>query len=270
MRATAAPTPEPARSRGSVALGAAAGLVVLLAAYALTRGDPEPPATAGTSLTPAPTPPQAAAPNATNPDARDVSPSAQASGASRAPDAAGGGPPASPGSRQGTGSSVSNQQIAAAPLIAPRQEPVGKSAVTAVPTTDSAAVPPRGRDEAPRTEPPRPALPVATVADARRLGREFVTMLNQRRYRELAQIPAVGGDAAARAELLRLTESAPEFAAGFDRVPAAPDTWPQGFETECFVDLEWRGGRKVFRVRLYAAPADAGWRLAGIAVDPAN
>lgn len=114
-------------------------------------------------------------------------------------------------------------------------------------------------------------MPAATMADARKVGRDFVTMLNQRRFRELAAVVPVGGDAAARADLLKLTETAADFAAGFDRVPVAPGAWAQGFETECYVDLEWRGGKKVVRVRLYASPGESGgWRLAGMAVDPAN
>gem|GEM_PF-5127031 len=110
-------------------------------------------------------------------------------------------------------------------------------------------------------------MPAAALADARRIGREFVTLLNQRRHREVAQIPMAGGDAAARAELIRLTESAAEFGAGFDRVCSAPDKWSLGFETECILDLTWRGGQKLMRVRLFATPAESGWKLAGVAVD---
>lgn len=111
--------------------------------------------------------------------------------------------------------------------------------------------------------------PAATLADARKLGREFVTLLNQRRYRELGQLQVIGGDAATRAELIKLTESAADLAAGFDRVPAAPSSWTNGFETEFYVDLDWRGGKKTIRVRLYAVPADGGWRAIGFAADPA-
>jgi hypothetical protein len=110
-------------------------------------------------------------------------------------------------------------------------------------------------------------MPVSSVADARRLGREFVTLLNQRRYRDVAQLQSLGGDAATRAELIKLTESATDFAAGFDRVPSAPEEWSGGFQTEFFLDLEWRGGKKAIRIRLYAAPGDAGWRTVGFAAD---
>ncbi len=122
----------------------------------------------------------------------------------------------------------------------------------------------------PRREPETTAaraLPVAVLADARRLGREFVTLLNQRRAREVAQFTAIGGDAAARAELLKLTESATDFAAGFDRVPGAPEEWANGFVTEFHLDLEWRGGQKVMRIRLFASHTDGGWRTVGFAAD---
>ena len=113
-----------------------------------------------------------------------------------------------------------------------------------------------------------PAAPPAAIADARRLGREFVTLLNQHRYRELAQLTAVGGDAAARTELIKLAETAQDFAAGFDRVASAPGDWSGGFETDFVLDLEWRGGKKLMRVRLYAAHSDAGWRTVGFGVEP--
>jgi hypothetical protein len=128
------------------------------------------------------------------------------------------------------------------------------------------SAPPRSETASPATA--AAAAPAAAVADARRLAREFVTMLNQHRYRELGQIAAVGGDAAARTELLKLAETAQEFAAGFDRVASAPADWSGGFETDFVLDLEWRGGKKLMRVRLFAAHSDAGWRTVGFAADP--
>jgi serine/threonine protein kinase len=112
------------------------------------------------------------------------------------------------------------------------------------------------------------SAPAATLADARKLGREFVTLLNQRRYRELGQLQSMGGDAAMRTELIKLTESAADFAAGFDRVPAAPTQTATGLETEFYLDLEWRGGKKTMRVRLFAVPAEGGWRAVGFAAEP--
>lgn len=137
----------------------------------------------------------------------------------------------------------------------------------------SAATSPAVRVEEPaasRREPEAPparAMPAYALADARRLGREFVTLLNQRRARDVAQFAMVGGDAAARAELLKLTESAADFAAGFDRVPATPDEWTNGFQTEFYLDLSWRGAQKIMRIRLFASPADGAWRTVGFAAD---
>jgi serine/threonine protein kinase len=116
--------------------------------------------------------------------------------------------------------------------------------------------------------PVAPVAPAATLADARKLGREFVTLLNQRRYRELGLLTSLGGDASVRAELIKLTESAGDFAAGFDRVPTAPTPTAAGFETEFYLDLEWRGGKKTVRIRLFAVPAEGGWRAVGFAAEP--
>jgi hypothetical protein len=183
-------------------------------------------------------------------------------------------------------------RVAPAPLSSNQPVTVPRATTGAMPAADSAAkvaaAPERAGAAPPRTDagggagggaggaaggatPPSASTapgPAAAVADARRLGREFVTLLNQRRYREVAQIPQLGGDAAARAELLRLVESANDFAAGFDRVPSAPGEWVRGFETDFDLDVEWRGGRKLFRVRLFASPAEGGWRTVGIAVEP--
>ena len=151
--------------------------------------------------------------------------------------------------------------------------PTSREAVSAPPanaaTTSSAKSEPIAALAIPgaATAPPT-AAPSATLVDARKLGREFVTLLNQRRYRELGQLQSLGGDAAVRVELIKLTESAVDFAVGFDRVPAAPTLTATGFETEFYLDIEWRGGKKTMRVRLYAVPADGGWRAMGFAADP--
>lgn len=129
----------------------------------------------------------------------------------------------------------------------------------------------------PVTAPPAPPQPAAggaaapamavTLADARRIAREFVTMLNQRRYRDVAQLAPVGGDAALRDELIRLTQSAPDFEAGFDRVASAPETTKDGFSTEFILDLAWRGGKKLLFIRAHAALREDAWRLSGIGVE---
>ena len=54
---------------------------------------------------------------------------------------------------------------------------------------------------------------------------------------------------------------------GFDRVPGTPEDWTSGFVTEFHLDLEWKGGARVMRIRLYASPADGTWRTVGFAAD---
>ena len=206
-------------------------------------------------------PTQAAAPLA---GSADAAPAAATPASSGVPTAT----PAAP-------SKAGSQAPGAAPTPAPLVSQPQQSQTGTLPTTEPVRPEPKP-DEKPltvapaRTEPAiaGPAAPASSVADARRLGREFVTLLNQHRYRELAQIPAVGGDAATRAELIRLTETAAEFAAGFDRVASAPSDWKDGFETDFVLDLEWRGGKKLVRVRLFASHSDTGWRTVGIAVEP--
>mgnify|MGYP006871805949 CR=1 FL=1 len=145
-----------------------------------------------------------------------------------------------------------------------RDKPAPRTVEPAPPRREPEAAPAPALAPAPA---PTRALPAYALADARRLGREFVTLLNQRRAREVALFTAMGGDAAVRAELLKLTESATDFAAGFDRVPGAPEEWANGFATEFHLDLEWRGGTRVMRIRLFASPADGGWRTVGFAAD---
>ncbi|MHB1312036.1 MAG: serine/threonine-protein kinase [Gemmatimonadaceae bacterium] len=178
-----------------------------------------------------------------------------------------------PGAGQAAASAVQSAPVSTEPPGTPMPAPLANATPNATPGQPA----PQTQDVAPpRSEPAAPAaaaastahaLPAYGLADARRLGREFVTLLNQRRSREVAQFSAMGGDAAARAELLKLTESATDFAAGFDRVPAAPEEWDKGFVTEFHVDLEWKGGARVVRIRLYASPADGAWRTVGFAAD---
>jgi serine/threonine-protein kinase len=116
------------------------------------------------------------------------------------------------------------------------------------------------------------AGPPPSVADARAIGRQFVTLVNQRRARDLESLPGHGGDAAARAELLRLIRGSGELAAGFDRIPSAPDATGDAFTTEFALDLEVgtgaRAGRRVLLVEVMAVREGTGWRLAGWRVAP--
>ena len=92
-------------------------------------------------------------------------------------------------------------------------------------------------------------------------------MLNQHRYRDVAQLAVTGGEAAQRAELMRLMQSAADFAAGFDRVASAPEMTKDGFMTDFVLDLQWRGGGKLMLVRALATMSDGAWHLAGFGVE---
>ncbi len=144
-------------------------------------------------------------------------------------------------------------------VVAPAPAPVAPARVDSSPARVAVAAPPP--TEAAST------VPAAAIGDARKIARDFVTMLNQQRYRELAQIPAHGGDAAQRAELIRLVQSSQDFAAGFDRVAAAPDRTPDGFVTDFVLDLEWKGGHKLMLVQTYATMLNGSWHLAGFGVE---
>jgi eukaryotic-like serine/threonine-protein kinase len=108
----------------------------------------------------------------------------------------------------------------------------------------------------------------ATLSDARRLTREFVTLLNQRQRRLVDTYPQLGGSATARAELLRLVESARDLAVGFDRIASAPAPWQDGFETTSWIELQWREGRTILRLTLYADARAGNWSVRGFAVTP--
>lgn len=267
-----AAAPAPAARNWSAIGGAAAGLAVLAVAYVLMQGrTPE-------SI------PSSSGPEGQSQAETGAPPSAGGEPASVTPGSARSEstPQRTPAQTQLPSGSPTDVRIGGAGSVigtVPLASPSGaaRSPGAAARAADSAArtqipepVPDRPAPAPPRAEPAAPpaaSMPAAALADARRIGREFVTLLNQRRHREVAQIPMAGGDAAARAELIRLTESAAEFGAGFDRVCSAPDKWSLGFETECILDLTWRGGQKLMRVRLFATPAESGWKLAGVALD---
>ena len=267
-----AAAPAPAARNWSAIGGAAAGLAVLAVAYVLMQGrTPESiPSSSGPADQPSS---EAGAPQSVGGEPPSVTPgSARSESTPRRTPAQTQQPIGSPTDvRIGGAGSVIGTVPLASPSGAERSpSAAARAADSAARTQVPVPVPERPAAALPRAEPAAPpaaSMPAAALADARRIGREFVTLLNQRRHREVAQIPMAGGDAAARAELIRLTESAAEFGAGFDRVCSAPDKWSLGFETECILDLTWRGGQKLMRVRLFATPAESGWKLAGVAVD---
>jgi serine/threonine-protein kinase len=285
--APVAPTSAPGRSRSAL-IGIAAGVVVLAGLWFATR-DRSPAAdraaasgvpsgkgpTAGaargetaTSTPPVPSPAGGAATggdvtaNAARGARPNPAPVVERPTSRETQPASGVQPGAQPGSQSGAQSGAGAPAGGSSGTSAAIGAPAGAAPEAQPPVKPASTEPPAAGDV--------PAGPAATRDDARKVGREFVTMLNQRRYRELGQLPAIGGDAAARAELLKLAETAAEFSAGFDRLPSAPASWARGFDTDFEVDVQWRGGRKLFRVHVYASPGDGVWRIAGIAVEPAG
>ena len=181
-------------------------------------------------------------------------------------------PEAAAGGRSIAGVTPRTAPAAGAPAVA-----AANGAVRAVPLAGVGAAassvtlpkPETSPARAPAITPPAgdaPARPAANLADARRLGRAFVTLLNQRQWRDVEQMERHGGDPALRDELVRLVRMAPEFAAGFDRLPSSPVPAGDGAETEFAIDLQWRGGHRVMQVHAASVWRDGAWHLAGFGV----
>ena len=164
-----------------------------------------------------------------------------------------------------TGSGAAANPASTAPGNAATTTAAPAPTVVAPPRVDSAPV--RGATNPPPAPDAASSIPAAAIADARKIGRDFVTLLNQHRFRELAQLPARGGDAALRAELIRLTQNAPDFEAGFDRVASAPERTADGFVTDFILDLQWKGGQKQMLIQSYAVMQSGTWHLAGFGVE---
>lgn len=138
---------------------------------------------------------------------------------------------------------------------------------TPVPTNPAAA---------PSAPPPdavraAPAEPLPALADARAAARALVTMMNQRRARDLERLgDAGGGEAEARRTLERLVRDGDDFAAGFDRMASAPDAEGPAFVTEFVVEASWRSGGKdmaaLYDVRLRLARQGGTWVPDGYSV----
>jgi len=113
---------------------------------------------------------------------------------------------------------------------------------------------------APAAAPPEPARaaptePAPVLADARAVARALVTLMNQRRARDLERLAdAGGGDPAARRTLEKLVRDGDDFAAGFDRMASEPEAEGAVFVTEFVVEASWRSAGKdqgaLFDVRL--------------------
>jgi serine/threonine-protein kinase len=156
--------------------------------------------------------------------------------------------------------------------------PAARSPATDFPVSPSTpvtapSISPPSPSPAPATAPPAPSsapASTATLTDARAAARQFVTMLNQHRASELELLASLDGDAALRTELVRLTRSAPDFAAGFERLGSLPSAAADGFTTDFVLDLEWRGGKRLVMVRLRAVPQGGTWRLTAFGLNAAE
>jgi hypothetical protein len=105
---------------------------------------------------------------------------------------------------------------------------------------------------------------VPVLADARVAARALVTMMNQRRARDLERLgDAGGGDAAARRTLERLVRDGDDFAAGFDRMASEPEPEGAAHITEFVVEASWRSGGRdhagLFAVRVRLARQGDTW-----------
>jgi hypothetical protein len=115
------------------------------------------------------------------------------------------------------------------------------------------------------------ATNAATLADARAVAREFATICNQRRWRELEALGALSGsDVAVRRDLTSLVRGAPEFGAGFDRVASPPVLTSDGFLTDVVLELTWQGGRRLVAVQLHAALSGGAWHVKAFGAVPAS
>src|SRR5262249_23734890 len=147
--------------------------------------------------------------------------------------------PQAESSPRGPAAPVERRQDSATVTAQRDSEPVS---TTIVAETKPSAPGSAGSGSTPAPAVPPAAAPAAsaTLADARAVAKQFVTLCNQRQWRELDALGSFGGDAALRVELIRLVRTAADFAAGFDRVASAPTISNDGFVTEFAVDLEWR------------------------------
>jgi hypothetical protein len=272
--AAAAPVPAP---KSNTLLAVAAGVVLVVAAGAgwkLTHRAPQPDANGSAAIQPAQSAQPAASSGGSPAHGTDSLASANRATRGSAPispppggASAAGDPKGGSGAARGTTSAspagpAANTQLAA-PVSSPPIAPPTNSSRTD--STPARAVTPVAPAAAPAAD--AASAVTATIADARKIGKDFATLLNRHQYRELSQVPAVGGDAALRAELIRLTQNATDFAAGFDRIASPPERTKDGFSTDFVLDLEWQGGHKLMQVTAFATLQGGVWRLAGFGVE---
>jgi serine/threonine-protein kinase len=199
--------------------------------------------------------------------------------------------PLQPGGAAATNGAIPvRRETRPAPLLVPPSDPragavirdsAPPTAATPVPVVSKTDVPPAAAPPtvspaassaaAPATASPAAAIgSTARLEDARAVASAFVALLNKGRWREVEQFAALEGDAATRAELVKLTRTATDFAAGFDRVASAPVPAGDAFLTEFVLELEWKGGHKLVQLRARAEKHDGAWRLAAFGASPAE
>ncbi len=203
-------------------------------------------------------------------------------GADRAPSAVGGGAQivsapvtGAPGAQGARVRSEDHAAPQAASTAAPGGVPLPTATVQQRPIepapapAGSAVAAPLAPSSAPVRAPP--AEPIPALADARAAARAFVTMMNQRRGRDLERLAdAGGGESEARRNLERLVRDGDDFAAGFDRMASAPDAAGAAFVTEFVVEASWRSGSRemaaLWEVRLRLARQGSSWVTEGYSV----
>ncbi|MBM3908482.1 MAG: protein kinase [Gemmatimonadetes bacterium] len=208
-----------------------------------------PPKTAADMSAPAASAGGAGTAPAAQPEAARGDASTQRGAAEPAREAASTNAAGAPG-RGGSGVPLGTAQIQPAPSPSPNAAPTA----AATPTVSPSAV----------AAPPAAAEPAPALTDARAAARTLVTMMNQRRVRDLERLGDAGdGDPAARRALEKLVRDGEDFAAGFDRMASAPDSEGGGFVTEFVIEASWRSGGKetaaLYDVRVRLARQGEAW-----------
>lgn len=262
-QAPAAPTVRataPGQSRGVLWAAIAVGVLIIGGAVVLKPKLVKPPPVAPPSVVAGSTPAQGtgAAQVATGSAPSTATP------ATGLPAERGGG--ARPADRAPAGA-VGAAAPAGVPLPAAtlQQRPADPAPAPANPAAPVASVP------SPEAARAAAAEPLPALADARAAARALVTMMNQRRARDLERLSdAGGGEAEARRTLERLVRDGDDFAAGFDRMASAPDAEGPAFVTEFVVEASWRsGGREMaalYDVRLRLSRQGGAWMPEGYSV----
>jgi serine/threonine-protein kinase len=253
--ATPAPTAAPRESRRVLYAAVAAAVLILVGAVVLKSK---------LTSTSAPSTSPVAAPVAGGSPPTSTAPAAEPTTATRSDAASGGAAP------RGAQASITPSPLAGGgattpgvPLPNATLRSRGADAPSAAPSAPAVAP----------SEPARaaPSEPAPVLADARAVARALVTLMNQRRARDLERLAdAGGGDAAARKTLEKLVRDGDDFAVGFDRMASDPEADGVVFVTEFVIDASWRSGGKdqgaLFDVRVRLLRQGDAWVPAAYSV----